>query len=213
MVLKKTAMAMVIMLGAGMAQAEVYIGINAGKSSAKESLTESDIDAIFISETGSPADSRSIENSDSSFKIFMGTPTSENVDIRFGYTSLGEITAKGESSSLTLGGLDHNVQSQGLFADIVAKFKPVDRLALYGKLGLAFMRTEMTVRAYNATTSAENSVSSSSLVLVPGLGLSVDITSSFGLAVELERYMSVGDQEKTGQSDVDVASAGLYFRF
>lgn len=211
--IKKTAMALVMMTGliAGTAQAEgTYIGINFGQSSIKDWVTEEDVDGIFFDEFGSLPSSSEAEDTDAAFKIFVGLPVTDNFDIRIGYTNLGEGTFQGSNGSVHL---DGSVENKGVFADALLKFKPAERLSLYGKLGMAFMKTDLTVSAVGPGGTAGEELNSDSMVIVPGLGLSVDIVSGFGLALEYERYLDVGDDEETGQSDVDVVSAGLYYRF
>ncbi|MDQ8036830.1 MAG: hypothetical protein REI12_05375 [Pedobacter sp.] len=56
-------------------------------------------------------------------------------------------------------------------------------------------------------------MSGDSLVLVPGVGISLNITDKIGLSAEYERYLDVGDEEETGQSDVDAVTAGIFVNF
>ena len=46
-----------------------------------------------------------------------------------------------------------------------------------------------------------------------GLGASADIAKNFAVRVEWERFLNVGDKDTTGQSDIDLVSASLVFRF
>lgn len=213
MFLKKSGWALLIAASLGMSTANAagsYIGIGFGKSEVKSWVTEEDVTQIFLDAGTTPPTSGHGESSDSAMKIYLGIAASENIDIRLGYTNLGEATFKGENSSLIVNG---SVENQGVFADFLAKFKPVERISLYGKLGVAFMKTDLTVNAAGAGGFYEENLSGDSFVLVPGVGVSVDLGSRVGLALEYERYMDVGDEEETGQSDVDAVSAGLYVRF
>ena len=46
-----------------------------------------------------------------------------------------------------------------------------------------------------------------------GIGGSFNITEKIGVRVEYEKFLDVGDENVTGQSDVDLISASLVFRF
>jgi OOP family OmpA-OmpF porin len=60
---------------------------------------------------------------------------------------------------------------------------------------------------------AGGSESASGTGLSYGIGLQYDFTNTTGLRLDWERFADVGDEDKTGQSDVDMLSAGLVFRF
>lgn len=213
MSLKKTVMvlAMITGMSAGTAQAAgTYIGVNFGKSDVKEWVSEDDVTQIFLNAGTSAPTSGHGESSDSAMKIHLGIATSENIDFRLGYANLGEATFEAANGIVRANG---SVETQGVFADLLAKFKPVERLALYGKMGLAFMKTDITVSAVGPGGFYEDSRQGSSLVFVPGLGIAVDITDRVGLTAEYERYLGVGDEEETGTSDIDVVSAGFYVNF
>ncbi|MGH8493358.1 MAG: outer membrane beta-barrel protein [Moraxellaceae bacterium] len=211
--IKKVAIALAMTAGlssnAALA-AETYVGISVGKSDVKSWVTEEDINQIFIEETGFPVTSGHGETSDSSLKIYLGIASSENLHIRLGYANLGEATFEAANSFVSL---DGSVENQGVFADLLARFKPAEKIAVYGKIGAAFMKTDMTISAVGPGGSFEETLQGDSLVLVPGVGISLNITEKIGLSAEYERYLDVGDDEETGTSDVDVVTAGIFVSF
>ncbi len=205
------ALAVISTLATGSTQAsDIYAGINIGKSEAQDWVTEEDVNEIFIAQTSLPVTAGHGEKSDSTVKAYLGIVATPAIDIRLGYTNLGEATFKARNSLLSLEG---SVESQGVFADVLARLKPAERFSIYGKLGLALMQTKLAVSGIGLGGYAEQTQESNDLVFVPGVGLSLDIASNFSLEVEYERYLDVGDDEKTGTSDVDVLSAGLCFHF
>jgi hypothetical protein len=48
---------------------------------------------------------------------------------------------------------------------------------------------------------------------VIGLGVKFDAADTVELRAEFERYKNVGDDDKTGESDVDVLSVGAVMKF
>ncbi len=174
-------------------------------------MTEEDVTQIFLAAgTSAPPPSGHGDTADSAMKILFGIATSDNIDFRLGYANLGEATFEASNGIVNAEG---SVENQGFFADLLARFKPAERLSLYGKMGLAFMKTDITVSAIGPGGFYEDELQGSSFVFVPGVGISLDITERFGLTAEYERYLDAGDDEETGTSDIDVVSAGVYIRF
>lgn len=206
-----TALTMIAGMSAGTVQASgTYIGINFGKSDGKEWVSEEDVTQIFLAAGTSAPTSGHGDTADSAMKILFGVATSDNIDLRLGYANLGEATFEASNGIVNAEG---SVENQGVFADLLARFKPAERLSLYGKMGLAFMKTDITFNAIGPGGFYEDELQGSSFVFVPGVGISLDITERFGLTAEYERYLDVGDDEETGTSDIDVVSAGVYIRF
>ena len=175
--------AFMLLIGINTAQAsDLYVGGNIGQS--------------MVRDWGSGDDT------DVAFKAYMGVTVSDIVDFRAGYTNLGKASYSDDS------GYSDEFKSQGGFAEALLKFKPSNELALFGKLGVAYMRSTATVS--DGFSSYQDS--SSDIVFVPGVGVNYDINGNIGLTAEYEYYLNVGDKDKTGQYDVGVLSAGVYFR-
>jgi OOP family OmpA-OmpF porin len=60
---------------------------------------------------------------------------------------------------------------------------------------------------------ASNNVGDTDVAWSLGLGGQYNLSKSVGLRVEWERYFKVGDQDTTGETDVDLISAGVVFKF
>jgi hypothetical protein len=52
----------------------------------------------------------------------------------------------------------------------------------------------------------------SSIELFAGIGAAWNISQSFALRVEFQHYFDVGDEDTTGEFDIDQISFGILFR-
>jgi OOP family OmpA-OmpF porin len=85
-----------------------------------------------------------------------------------------------------------------------------ERFGLMAKAG--FFRWDMDL---NVSSSVFGSGSASETGFDPmfGIGGLFNISEKLGVRVEYEKFLDVGDENVTGQSDVDLISASLVFRF
>jgi opacity protein-like surface antigen len=67
----------------------------------------------------------------------------------------------------------------------------------------------------SATSSVFGSASASETGFDPmfGIGGAYNVTDKLAVRIEYEKFLDVGDESTTGQSDVDLLSASLVFRF
>jgi OOP family OmpA-OmpF porin len=148
------------------------------------------------------------DDKDTAYKIFGGYQVNRNFALEGGYTDLGKATV--------------NVTGPGGFVN--AEFKanawevvgvgmlPVaDRFSIFGKIGLYRAELKGTVSSNVLGTTPLNGKDTNT-DLTFGVGLKFDITNNFALRGEWQRYSSLGGSE-VGESDVDVLSVGVAFKF
>ena len=190
----------VILLAAGfaftpMAQAEGgFAGVGFGNTSVD---IECDLDITC-----------NADDSDTGFKIFGGYQFNPNFAFEVAYVDLGEAKITGTDS--VLGSTTATVEASGFNFAVVGSFPVGERFELMAKAG--FFRWDLDL---NASSSVFGSGSESETGFDPmfGIGGSFNITNNFGLRVEYEKFLDVGDEDTTGQSDVNLISASLVFRF
>jgi OmpA-OmpF porin, OOP family len=121
---------------------------------------------------------------------------------------LGKFMASGTDNFL--GNASFDAKSSGVTAALVGSLPNGQNFGLMGKLGMFFWDANV-----NASSSVlgSGSDSSSGTDLTFGLGLKYDFSKTVGVRAEWERFMDVGDNNTTGQSDVDLLSVGVVFKF
>lgn len=102
-----------------------------------------------------------------------------------------------------------------MFVDAVGTLPASDKFLLFGKFGFAYTKTDANASAWvlNAPFSASASASSSKPVPKFGLGAQYYVTKTITLRAECEYYLKVGDRSETGESDVQVYTAGITIGF
>jgi len=148
------------------------------------------------------------DDSDTGFKIFGGYQFNPNFALEVAYLDLGEAKLSGTDSFL--GSTTATIEVSGFNFAVVGSFPVGERFELMAKAGL--FRWDLDA---NASSSVFGSGSESETGFDPmfGIGASFNFTSKFGVRVEYEKFLDVGDEDTTGQSDVDLISASLVFRF
>lgn len=175
--------------------AEWYGGASVGQSKAKDIVCDLDITC-------------SSDDTDTGWKIYGGYQFNPNGAIEFGYVDLGKAKISGTDSFL--GATSASWETTGLTAALVGSMPVGQNVGLIGKLGLFNWDLDLNV---SSSVFGSGSESASGTDLTFGLGLKVDLSKMTGIRVEWERFKDVGDNNTTGQSDVDLLSVGFVFKF
>jgi OOP family OmpA-OmpF porin len=150
----------------------------------------------------------SSDDTDTGWKIYGGYHFNPKGAIEFGYVDLGK--AKLSGTDIFLGSASADWETSG-FTVALAGFIPVSQnFAFMGKLGLFHWNLDVNV---SSSFLGSGSASSSGTDLTYGLGLKYDFSKTVGVRAEWERFKDVGDNNTTGQSDIDLLSVGVVFKF
>jgi OOP family OmpA-OmpF porin len=173
-----------------------YLGIGVGSGTAKD----------FCDTGGAPIALTSCDDKANGWKILGGYQVSKNLAFEAAYSIGSDFTA-----SATLASTPVSVKASANFLEgtVIGMLPLGDRFALLGKFGLVYWDLEVSASAMGVSVSE----SDSGIGLTYGVGAQFDFTPKFGMRAEYQMYPSVGDQSTTGETDVSVLSASVYFRF
>jgi OOP family OmpA-OmpF porin len=181
---------------------ELYGGISFGNGRVTD-FTLCDELLDFVLDSGSNCSS---DDSTTSWKLFFGNRFNPNAAVEFGYVDLGTASVSGSGS---LGGIpvivDGDWSASGLAVSLVGRLPMGDGFGVTGRIGMFLWGVDLD--GVGGTESA------SGTSLNYGIGFQYDFLRATGLRLEWERFTDVGDDIKTGQSDVDLLTAGIVFRF
>lgn len=110
------------------------------------------------------------------------------------------------------------ITSAGITGSVLGMFPIGPRFDLHVRGGLYMADTRVTNRLRFVEDPIENTnldhdrVDASQTELFAGIGGAWNINQNFALRVEYQRYFDVGDDEKTGESDVDVLNLSVLFK-
>lgn len=172
------------------------------------------------------------DKSDTSYKFYGGYRYNENLAVEFGYVNLGKYSINADVSVVDGGNTYSGVisgesKSHGVFVDALGIIPATEQLDVFGRLGVAVVRTKASGSAYGCDglnlaqcnfNNADETLSETArkTQLVPKLGFGVDYSINANVAVraEYERYFNVGGKKSIlFESDVDNWSVGLLYKF
>jgi OOP family OmpA-OmpF porin len=186
-----TAMAFTLLSSPALAQDKgLYLGLGAGMSEYKDACDEI------------PA-GVSCDDGDTATKIFGGYKFSPNFAVEAGYTDLGKASA----SQAGVGSVSLEASGFEVVAVGIVPLNP--KWSLYGKLG-AFV---WDVDLKDNGTGLVSSESESGTGLTYAFGVNWDFTRNLSARLEYQVYSDIGDEDTTGEGDVNVIGASLIFRF
>jgi OOP family OmpA-OmpF porin len=224
---KKTAIAIGLMLASGLAMAQqaqpkFYVGasigearVNAGDLGDYINESASELRALGVQNVSSKVD-----ESDTAFKIFAGYQFNKWFALEGGYANFGEFDV-GLSASDSRGPISASANASAKvsawFIDAVGHLPANDSFSVFGKAGLAYTRTETkgseSLTAPGQSFSGNFSEKENEVVPKVGVGVQWNATANLSFRAEYEVYFNVGEEETTGESNVKMLTAGAMFRF
>ena len=162
--------------------------------------------------------SSKLDRWDSGWKVLVGWMPSRYVAVEGGFTVLGTATYQAQ---FTGGAAKSEFRAGGIVFDVLGLAPVSDSLSLFAKVGgiAASVVTNQNVSSpgQNSTplpnAAATTSTSTNARMVKPnyGVGAMLDLTSTFSLRFEVERFSKVGN-DSTGISNIDMISLGLLLK-
>lgn len=194
-ILAGTAFGVTPTLYAQAAETGLYAGAGAGQAKARDACSAPA--ALTIT---------SCDDSATAWRIFGGYRLHRNVAVEIGYDDGGKYKASGVVSGVPVTG---EVKAKAFDFDIVGILPLYEQFSLLGKVGFAAWNVEASGSALGLTASQ----SANGTSFLYGAGAQYDFARQFGLRLEWQRFNDVGDKNTTGQSNVDVISGSVLFKF
>ncbi len=179
-----------------------YAGVNAGMAVAGDACDNTGY-------VGNGITVLSCEDSDLGFKVYGGYQFNEYLGAEAYYVNFGEATADLIASTYYGPvGADVAFEASGFGAVVTVALPVSDKFSLFGKAGVLAWNAEVTANvSYISVTEEDDGLS-----FIGGIGAQYLFTDMVGVRLEWDRS-TVGDDDTTGESDVDLFSAGLVIHF
>jgi OOP family OmpA-OmpF porin len=183
-----------------------YFGASLGQSS-----TDIGSKSAFDASLGVPVSSE-LDDSGDAWGVQVGYRWGSYVGMEVGYVNFGQadyvasITGTSEVVSRRFKSSGTTLSALGFF--------PLSSFDLHARAGIIHADTRVRDRDEDTFTGEFISIEakSSSTDLLAGVGAAWNIGQNFALRVEYTKYFDVGDEDQTGERDVDVVSFGVLFR-
>lgn len=154
-----------------------------------------------------PGSACSSDDKDTGWKILAGNQFNQNAAVEFGYIDLGKGTI-GISGPPGVGG-NAVWEATGFNLALVGTLPVNNEFGVLGRIGIFRWDLDFNVSGVGGSTSA----SASGTDLTYGVGVKYDFNKTIGMRAEWEKFKDVGDENETGQGDIDLLSLSLVFRF
>jgi OOP family OmpA-OmpF porin len=146
--------------------------------------------------------SSSVDEVDFGYKLQVGYMFNRYVGIEGGWVDLGKFRY---SATTATGSGSVSISAQGFNLAVLGAWPVADRFSLIGRLGMINADVKAKGTAVNASdTSVKPNL---------GLGAMYQVTPRVAIRAEWERFFNLGDENKTGQGDIDLWSVGLRYSF
>jgi OOP family OmpA-OmpF porin len=171
-------------------------------------------DALAI--TGATASSLSRKDDDTGGKIFAGYRLRPELAVEVGYVDLGKTNAT-RSMTTPVGGIALDSRNTGFFVDLVGTI-PIGTtdFSVIGKLGGVASETTRQLSPSGAVALAPGSALTSTEREANwkyGAGAQYEISKTMSARGEWERYHKLGKDAGTGESEANLFSVNLLFKF
>lgn len=198
-----------------------YFGVTGGQ--AEPDLNQAVLDEIVLdgfSVVGTVLDgSSTLDDSDTSFSLFGGYRFSQYVAVEAGYVDFG--TAEYRASGLidpfgpqpTLPATySADFEVAGFTATAVGAIPIGAMFDVHGRAGILFADTEINevVAISNASESASYSANSEDFFY--GLGVGLQMGQNWSFSLDWQQFKDVGDDDETGETDVNRLSLGVSYK-
>jgi OOP family OmpA-OmpF porin len=197
-----------------------YVGADVGQMSAD--IEKSAIDDLLL---GALADegifvdgSSKLDDSDTTFAVTAGYRFLPYLAVEAQYLDLGEASYEASGDFymddffVGEGNVDASIDSSG-FGLSVLGILPIEAWELYARVGMYFGDTELKVGATIEGVSDSASDSKSEEELFYGIGAGYTFNDTWNVRLEYSVFQDIGDEELTGEADVDRLVLGLNYRF
>ncbi len=175
-----------------------YVGGGAGQSSLLDlsNICTNRLSAVGITTT-------TCDNHGVAWKGFAGYQFIRYFGVELGYYDFG----KGNIKTSTGGQAEF--KARGPYAGIVVTAPLTEKLSFIGRVGALRWSTKLNPDANSGFAGASDNGINGSF----GIGMEYMFTDNFGVRGEFERFVTVGDDATTGQTNINVWTVSGLFRF
>ncbi|MDB4068821.1 outer membrane beta-barrel protein [Pseudomonadales bacterium] len=212
MKIKQMTLVTVLSVAAGSAFAGDWYALGSFGQSKVDGNAASEVNAELI-DAGVTGLSSSFDDKDTSYKLQLGYSFTPNFAVEGGYIDLGKFQYSAAFTGPAVGSAVAEVKAAGINLGAVASYPMNDQFEIFGKLGIINAKVEASATASGGGVTLSENISETKVKGYWGVGAAYNFNKQLGLHLAWERFNKLGDDEKTGESDVDLVSLGLKLSF
>jgi OOP family OmpA-OmpF porin len=219
------AMGMVLSAASSVVAAEStgwYFGATGGQAQADLSQGELDEivdEAFFLAGAPVISGSSELEDKDVSWSLFGGYRISPYFSLEASYVDLGTaeyraagtVNPPGPVTSVSAS-YSADFEVSGFTAAAVGTVPVGQMFQFHGQAGVLFADMEISQTAFIGSGAGSDSLSADSRDYFFGVGAGMNIGEQWTLNLDWQRFKDVGDEDETGETDIDRISLGVIYR-
>jgi len=159
----------------------------------------------------SGAEVTSCDDSSVTARLYGGTEYIGFANFEFGYRYLDEVSASGSVDGL--GFASAEVDGHFFDATLQLGMPQTGRFKVFAKAGAMFWQLNYEATAQTSQGNIRFSDDDTGVSLRTGLGASFNVSDNFRIRADWDFLMDVGDEDETGETDINVFSVGPEFLF
>ncbi|WP_372985568.1 outer membrane beta-barrel protein [Marinobacter sp.] len=159
----------------------------------------------------SGAEISSCDDSSVTGRIYGGTEYIGFANFEFGYRYIDEVSASGTVEGL--GFASAEVDGHFFDATLQLGMPRTGRFKVFAKAGAMFWQLNYEATAQTIAGNLRFSDDDTGVSLRTGLGASFNVSDNFRVRADWDFLMDVGDEDETGEFDINVFSIGPEFLF
>lgn len=192
------------------AHAQAYVGASVGRSDISidaEARSDPFLDLGFDSA------STAVEDNDTAYRVYGGYMFMPYLGVELGYVDLGRFSFRTDVQPT--GALSGRTRINGGELSLVGRVPLGDAFAVYARAGVYSARTRTDYTGSGSVTVIDGAERQSKRTTKPAyaLGATYDFTPHIGMRAEWARYDKLGDELTGGETDANLVSIGVTYRF
>lgn len=200
-----------------------YLSANLGQ--AKYDVSKDDLDELAVDSFESAGaivldGSSTFDDKGTPWSIIGGYRFGSYIGAEVGYLNLGEAQYRSQGEVIPPGTatvadatLDMDLSAKGPTLALVGFLPLGERFDLQARAGVFFADTTIDIAAAIDDERSTDDFSANSQDFYFGIGATFYVTSQFALALDYTKFKDVGDEDETGEADVDSLTGGIIYRF
>lgn len=152
----------------------------------------------------------SCDDSALALRIYGGTELNGFANLEFGYRYIDDVEASG-----VVNGVGVAAAINGHFVDTTLQLGMPESgpFKVFTKAGLMLWRLNYEAAASDGFQTVSVSDDDTGVAFRTGLGMSYEVSDGLRLRADWDLLLNVGDEDETGETDINVFSVGPEFRF
>jgi hypothetical protein len=128
------------------------------------------------------------------------------------YRSSGTVNPQGPVTSVP-SSANIDFSASGFTLGGVGSLPLGEMFDVHARFGIFFSDMEIDIGTAIATASDSENLSASSEDLYYGVGAALHVGANWSFSADWQRYADVGDEDESGEGDIDALSLSIMFRF